>query len=48
MGYTSGGDTIQEMWDRDSKIARGNLDRKIKSTGFIYFPGSKIVRMKVI
>ena len=29
------------MWDRDWKIARDNFGRKIKSTGYIYLPGSK-------
>ena len=41
MRYTSVGDPMQEMWDRDRKIARENFGRKIKSTGFIYLPGSK-------
>ena len=39
MRYTPGGDPIQEMWDRDRKIARYNFGRKRKSTGFIYLPG---------
>ena len=40
--YTSGCGTLQEMWDRYKKIARDNIGRKRKSTGFIYPPGSKI------
>ena len=42
MRYTSGGDPIQEMWDRYRKIARYNFGIKIKLTGFIYLPGSKL------
>ena len=42
MRYTSGGDPIQEIWDRDRKIARDNFGRKIKSTGFIYLPVSEL------
>ena len=38
---TSGCDPIQKMWDRDSRIARGNFGRKMESTGFIYLPASK-------
>ena len=41
MRYTPGYDTIQKMWDRYRKIARYNFGRKIKSTGYIYLPGSK-------
>ena len=41
MRHTSGCDQIKNMWDRDGKIARDNFGRKIKSTGFIYIPGSK-------
>ena len=41
MGYTSGGDTIKEMQDRDRKITRESFGRKRKPTGFIYLPGSK-------
>ena len=41
MRYTYGCDSIQEMWDRDRKIARDHFGRKIKSAGFIYLPGSK-------
>ena len=40
MRYTYGCDPIQNMWDRDRKIARDNFGRKIKSTGFIYLPES--------
>ena len=29
MRYTSGGDTIQEMWDIDRKTVRDNFGRKI-------------------
>ena len=43
MRYTSGCDTIQEMWDRDRKIARDNFGKKIKSTGIIYHPRSKFL-----
>ena len=39
--YTYGCDPLQEMWDRDKKIARDNFGRKIKSTRFIYLPESK-------
>ena len=39
--YTSSGDQIQEMGDRDRKIERDNFGRKRKSNGFIYLPGSK-------
>ena len=42
MGYTSGFDPVQQMWDRDRKIARDNFGRKRKSSGFIYLPGSKL------
>ena len=41
MIYTVGGDPMQEMWNRDRKIVRETFGRKIKSTGFIYLPGSK-------
>ena len=41
MRYTSGCDQIQTIWERDRKIARDIFCRKIKSTGFIYLPGSK-------
>ena len=41
--YTYGGDPIQKMWDRYRKISGDNLGRKIKSTGFIYLPGSKFL-----
>ena len=41
MRYTPGYDPINQMWDRYRKIARDNFGRKIKSTGFIYLPGSK-------
>ena len=40
--YTFGLDRLQEMWDSDEKIAREHFGRKIKSTGFIYLPGSKL------
>ena len=39
--YTYFCDPVQKMWDRDRKIARDTFGRKIKSTGFIYLPGSK-------
>ena len=39
--YTYGYDPIQEMWYRNSKIARDNFGRKRKSTEFIFLPGSK-------
>ena len=42
MRYTSGGNPIQEIWDRHSKIARDNFGRKIKPTGFIYLPRKKL------
>ena len=29
------------MWDRYHKIGRDNIGRKIRSTGYIYLPGSK-------
>ena len=35
------GDPLHELWVRDRKIARGNFGNKIKSTVFIYFPGSE-------
>ena len=41
MRYTSGCDPIQKMWDRARKIAGDNFGKNIKSTGFIYLPGSK-------
>ena len=41
MRYTSGCDPLEEMWDRENKIARDNFGRKRKKTGFIYLPGSK-------
>ena len=31
------------MWDRDRKTARDNFGNKIKSTGYIYLPGSKLL-----
>ena len=40
MRCTYFGDPLQAMWDRYRKIARDNFG-KIKSTGFIYIPGSK-------
>ena len=40
MRCISFGDPLQTMWDRDSKIARDNFDKKRKSTGLIYVPGS--------
>ena len=40
MRYTYGYYPIQQMWDRDQKIARENFRRKIKSIGFIYLTGS--------
>ena len=39
MRYTSGYDPIQQIWDRNWKIARDNFGRKIKSTGYIYLNG---------
>ena len=30
------------MWDRYRKIARDNLGKKRKPTGFIYLPGPKL------
>ena len=30
-----------KMWDRDQIIARNNVERKIRPTGYIYLPGSK-------
>ena len=44
MGCTSDGDPIQEMWYRDRIIARDDFGRKIKSTGLIYLPGSKLLK----
>ena len=41
MRYTSSGDPLQAMQDRDRKTARGNFGKKIKPTGFIYIPGSE-------
>ena len=41
MRYTSGGDIIQEMWNRDRKIARENFGRKRKPAEFIFLPGEK-------
>ena len=41
MRYTSGGDPIQKMWDRNKKIAADSSCRKRKLTGFIYLHGSK-------
>ena len=29
------------MWERDWRIKKDNFERKIKSTGYTYFPGSK-------
>ena len=37
--YKSRCDQIQQMWDRDRKIARDKFGRKRKSSGFIYLPG---------
>ena len=34
------GDPLQEMFDRDRKMAKDNFGRKIKATGCIYLPGS--------
>ena len=34
------GDPIHKLWDRDRKIAKENFGKKIKSTGFMFFPGS--------
>ena len=42
MIYTSGCDIIHQMWDGYRKKARDNFSRKIKSTGFIYLPGSNV------
>ena len=39
--YTSSCYPLQEMWDIYKKITRDNFGRKIKSTVFIYLPGSK-------
>ena len=41
MRCTYFGDPIQAMWDRDRRIARDSFGKKIKSTGFIFLPGSK-------
>ena len=41
MRYTPGYDPIQQLWDRDRKIARDNFCIKIKSTGLIYLAGSR-------
>ena len=41
MRYTPSYYPIQQMWDRDRKIARDNFGKKRKLTGFIYLPGSK-------
>ena len=41
MRCISFGDPLQEMWDRDRKIARKHFGKKRKSTGFIYVPGSE-------
>ena len=34
------GDQLQEMFDRDRKMAKDNFGRKRKATGCIYLPGS--------
>ena len=51
MRYTYDCDTVQKLWDRDRKIPRDSFGKKIKSTGFIYLPGSKYreaeVRLKL-
>ena len=44
--YTSRGDPIQDIWDRDWKITRETFGRKRKPTGFIYLPGSKFREAK--
>ena len=36
-----GYDSIGKMWDRYWKIINYNFGRKVKSTGYIYLPGSK-------
>ena len=41
MIWTSFGDPLQAMWDRDRKIVWENVGKKGKPTGFIYVPGSK-------
>ena len=41
MRCISFGDPLQAMWNRDKKTTRENFGNKIKSTGFIYVPGSK-------
>ena len=48
MGYTSGCDPIQEIWDRDKKISRENLGRKRKSNGFFIFLDQNLVMLKFI
>ena len=48
MRYTSCGDQIQEMWDRDRKIARDCFGRKSKSNGFIYLPRSTFCEVEGI
>ena len=47
MRYTPGYDPIQLMWGRDTKIARDNFGRKIKSTVYIYLPRSKFCEAEV-
>ena len=47
MRYTPGYSPIQQMWDIDWKISRDNFGRKIKSTGYIYLPGSKFREAEV-
>ena len=46
MRYTPGYDPIKKMWYRDRKIARDNIGRKRKLSGFIYLPGSKFREAK--
>ena len=41
MRYTSGCDPIQQIWDRDRRIARDFFCRNRKPTESIYLPGSK-------
>ena len=47
MRYTPAYDQIQQIWDRDWKIARCNFGRKIKSTGYIYLTESKLHEAEV-
>ena len=46
--YTPSNYPIQQMWDRDRKITRGIIGRKGKPSRFIYLPGTKSLRLKVI